>query len=435
MSQRHRKSRKGGRSQRRRPQRQNDGPPVDLTISALGGRGDAIARLPSGEVVLVPGGAPGDEVRVQLHGKRSGVRRGTLIEITKPSPDRVTPPCPVADTCGGCNWQHVSLQRQRAEKATNAARTLGISVTQIGDPPGKGWRRRARFHLRQVDGQLRGGFMATGTDALVATPACHVLAPPLDTLPARVAAWASPWLEVGEGLAHLGKEGVILRVQGTAKKLPKPPNEETAALLGVVGLEIALEGRKLHWGLREVTLAETADAWPVTVNAGGFSQAGAEANTAIRTAVKTALSTLTNLDGARELFAGSGNLTGLLLDSAPRVTTMEFNAIATERAKRTLGDAGGRLTILTGDASDPGPPPVGKEVWLLDPGRPGAKKTCGQIAEHRPAAVIYVSCAPDTLRRDVAILKTGGYTMKRGWWVDTFPHTPHVEIIALLTLE
>ncbi len=410
------------------------GPPVDLEIVALGGRGDAIARQDNGEVVLLDGGAPGDVVRVQLQGRRSGVARGHIIAVVQAGPHRVTPPCPVADVCGGCTWQHVDPARQRAEKARNAARAVGVEPKQMGAPQAFGWRRRARFHLRTVDGVLLAGFMAEGSDALVSAPLCPVLQPPLDTLPGRVARWVSPWLERGEGLAHLGAEGVVLRVQGKAAAKVPDIGAADAALLGVVGLEIATDSATRQWGLTEVTLAETVDNDPVRVDAGGFSQAGAAANTAIRDAVRAALATLQPLDGARELFAGSGNLTGLLLEAAPTVVTIERNAAATERARGVYGDAGGRLEIRTGDASDPGAPPVGREVWLLDPGRPGAKTTCERIALLRPAAVIYVSCAPDTLRRDLAPLRKAGYCVTESWWVDTFPHTPHLELIVSLTL-
>ena len=407
---------------------------VEVDITALGGRGDAIARMESGEVVLLTGGTPGDRVRVQLQGRKSNVKRGKITTVLRAGPHRATPPCPVADVCGGCTWQHVTPERQRFEKARNAARAVGVAPLGMGTLQSLGWRRRARFHLRLRDGELSAGFMAQASDALVAASSCPVLEPPLDVLPGKVAKWAAPWLARGEGLAHLGAEGVILRVQGKASGAIPEITSDDAARLGVVGLEVAVDNVVRRWGLTEVLLRETVDNDPVHVDAGGFSQASAEANLGIRAAVEAALAQLGHLDGARELYAGSGNLTGLLLRAAPRVMTIERNAAATARARLTYGDADGRLDIRTGDANDPGSEPTGREVWLLDPGRPGAKLTCERMTTLRPAAIIYVSCAPDTLRRDLQLLKAGGYTTEAAWWVDTFPHTPHLELIVLLTL-
>ncbi len=407
-----------------------------MTIDALGGQGDGVARLDSGEVVFVPDVAPGDRVRVQLTGKRKGVRRAVPRALVTPSADRVRPRCPVAQTCGGCQWQHVSLARQHAEKLRNATKALGLAPTPMGATPPFGWRRRTRFHLRRVDGVLRAGFMGSGSDELVAVDTCPVLAPPLDSLPAKVATWAAEWLKRGEALAHVGAEGVVLRVQGVSRGKTPPPSAEVAASLGVVGLQVETQAGTQAWGQREVTLSETVDLHPVRVDAAGFSQASADANVAIRAAVAAAIERCGPLDTATELYAGSGNLTGLLLDAAPRVHTVELSEAAVVRARAAFGDAvaEGRLRAKVGDAGAVTRRPKGNELWLLDPGRPGAKDACHRITKLRPPHVVYVSCAPDTLRRDLRTLRQGGYAVTAAWWVDTFPHTPHLEVVALLSL-
>jgi len=100
-----------------------------LDVLDLAGRGDGVCRLPDGAVVLVPGAVPGDRIEVALEPVRAGVLRGRIVRLITPSPDRTTPPCPVAARCGGCTWLHVSLQRLRESKASLASRAVRTAPT------------------------------------------------------------------------------------------------------------------------------------------------------------------------------------------------------------------------------------------------------------------------------------------------------------------
>ena len=407
---------------------------VELEITALGGRGDAVARLDDGRVVFVPGGVPGDRVVVHLSGKRRGVMRGEIVELVRPSPHRRAARCPVARRCGGCQWQHIDLQQQHTDKASNIARAVGIEVEPMGQVPEFGWRRRVRFHLRRQEGAVRAGYMEATSRRLIATETCPVLEPSLERLLPVVAAWADPWLERGECLAHAGLEGVIIRVQGVSRARPPGLDEATLERLGVAGVTLALGQRVQSVGLSEVTLSETEGSDPITVDAAGFSQASGAANEAIRAAVTAALEGVPLSEAAVELYAGSGNLTGALLRRFDRVSTWEWERAAVRRARRRYADAidAGKLAVHCGDVAERAPQPSAGEVWLLDPGRPGAAQVCERLAGAPVDDLIYVSCAADTLARDLKILAQGGLTPARAWWVDTFPQTPHAEAIVHL---
>ena len=124
---------------------------LEVEVTALAAGGDGVARDANGRVTFVPRSAPGDVVLVQLTKQTKSFARGTIEKIVRPSPQRVSPPCPYfVAGCGGCQWQHVERAGQLAAKraiVTNALRNLpGLVVEDVRDPaPAYGWRRRARF--------------------------------------------------------------------------------------------------------------------------------------------------------------------------------------------------------------------------------------------------------------------------------------------------
>lgn len=413
---------------------------VTLQVHALGGQGDAVARLADGEIVLVAGGVPGDVVRARLQGKLRGVQRAELLEVLTASADRGVAPCPVADRCGGCDWQHVGLDLQRREKTTLAQRALGregVPLQVDARVQGYGVRRRVRLHLREVAGVLRVGMMARGSDRLVATEVCPILEPGLEALVARLPRVLEPWLTQGEVYATQGVEGVIATVHGRPRDYDRvAPVADLAASLQLVGLALHLGPRVAQVGRREVTLPETQGPLPVTVDASGFAQATEAGNTAIREAVLAGLEAIGPVRRADEFYAGSGNLSSLLVGRADLLRTIESDEAATLRARKTLAAAealGTKPTVLCGDAAQLAE--GGADLWLLDPGRSGARELLVQASLVGPRHVLYVSCALDTLARDLKILAQAGYRQRTATLVDTFPHTPHAEMIVRLERE
>lgn len=452
-----------------------------LDVLDLAGKGDGVCRLADGAVVLVPGAVPGDRVEVALEPARAGVRRGRILALLAPSPARREPPCPVADRCGGCTWLHISLERQRVTKAELARRALAVLAAGDGAPsdgpaealaplvppmrgetPLVGWRRRARLHVRRQGDTLAIGLLAAQSDALVAIASCPQLAPPLAAWLPRWRRDLAPWLVRGEVSATLGREGLVVRVHGVAA--PDGPHaggdveagwlalardwmdRPVAAGAPIVGVHATLGALDVALGASAVWLADDGDdgeeAWSgAFASAAGFSQASRHGNAGIRAAVRGALEALVARNGGpfafgEELYAGSGNLTPLLANAAGAVRTVEFDADAVARAEAarprwlpgpaSLADA----TLRVGDAGSAALAGGDDVVWLLDPGRPGAAEVMARAAALRPAGLVYVSCAPDTLRRDLAILAAAGWRAVTSCWVDTMPATPHLEVVV-----
>ncbi|MSP92127.1 MAG: class I SAM-dependent RNA methyltransferase [Myxococcales bacterium] len=442
---------RGGRKVYTRPQPvgHHAAADVDVTLTALGGRGDGLGRLPSGEVVLVSGGVPGERWRVRLLAPGRGPRRGEAITLLEPSSARVAAPCPVFARCGGCDLQHIDAAVQSDQKRAWVQRLLlpgdpaldwRIAVAPFG------YRRRVRFHLRRTAGRLAAGFLARGSEHLAATTACLVLVPALDRLLASLPPELDAFVDSGEVHATAGAEGVVVRIDAAPRAhgaaLPPGFAATLAARLGLRGVALRSGRLSLHAGLAEVTLGETVlplapagPTLPVRVDAAGFSQATELGNVAIRAAVVEAVAALGPLPRAQEFFAGSGNLTAVLVGRVAELCTVEADAAAVRRSRHLVAAAaplGTSIDARCGDAASLAQPPGADELWLLDPGRPGAAELCQQAAKCRPRHVVYVSCALDTLGRDLRTLRAAGYLIRSAVGIDSLPQTVHVEVVVRL---
>ena len=408
---------------------------AQVTVTALGGLGDGIARLDDGRVVLVPDAAPGDHLVIEQLPQARGILRGRIAEILTPSPQRQTPPCPVFSVCGGCTWQHIAPATQVAEKVSFLRHALGPAAEVVQAPqPVPQWRhrRRVRLHLRQEHGKLVIGMMARASHDIAAVDDCMVLTEALSRVWRALPAIARPWLKVGEVYAVDGAEGVLLAIHGLPHDFRVLPQaSELLAELGVAGLTLSLGRHQDQAGLAEVTLPETLATTPVRVDAEGFCQATEAGNRSIRQAVTEALEVIGPVPRIQEFFAGSGNLSVLCVGRAPVVRTIEREEAAVARARVTLAGAT-EFQLFCGDVDDLVDAAVPGEAWLLDPGRAGARGVAQAAISAGPEHIVYVSCAMDTLRRDVQILQGGGYAVQSAVAIDAFPHTPHVEAVVRL---
>jgi 23S rRNA (uracil1939-C5)-methyltransferase len=460
------------RDRRDRPGRRPP-PPGDLVVEVvgLGGLGDVVARGSDGAVWYLQGPPPdAGEAELAawlaaLPGARVAVRpldarkrRAAVGQVRAASPWPPQGDCAAAGRCGGCAWRHVPAELARREKRARIERLFapyGVEVAlQIPAPGEPGTRRRrARLHARQIAGGLvEVGFCGRRSDAVVSAPSCPALTDGLDALRGWLADALSPWCLRGEVHAVEGDEGVVLAIDARPAHGRSPPTADgllaaAPARLRVRGVQLRTPAGANDAGEATVTLAETADdPTPVTCSARGFAQATAWGNRAIRAAVDAALRAERTARGGarfghgRELYAGSGNLTAVARRHGDRWTTVEQDAGAVRRAKAS-GQAGVRALEANVDAHIAGlvaqrqlaPDTPPDDVWLLDPARPGARLACAGAATLRPAAVVYVSCSPETLRRDVDVLSADGLRLVSLVAIDAFPGTPHVEVVAHLS--
>lgn len=427
-------------------------PTLTIRFDSLAAGGDAVGRTPDGQVAFVPGAAPGDLAAVRLTERRRGYVRGALLKVLEPGPVRVHPACALAASlaCGGCPYMHVSRQAQlqaKEDMVRRALRHTGAEILPILAPtPDLGYRLRARLVLR--GGHL--GFQAARSHRVAEVRACPVLHPAL-----------AGALFGAQGAAQalrpaLGEEGTLAAVvgDGGAVHLAVDPGAAGDARLaerlalsligqgGIVGVVVA--GRR-H-GQAGVPLEGAA---PLQVAADGFAQASAAGHDLLPALVDAAIGTPGPGPGsgpgpgpgpgpgdnpwprALELYAGSGNLTRRLCQRAREVLAVESDpgAAGRLRALRLPG-----VSVLSAPAEQLLPDLLAKgerfPVAVLNPPRTGAAEVVEQLGALGIQRLVYVSCDPMTLGRDLQRLAAQGLLARRAQPVDLMPQTAHVETVV-----
>jgi 23S rRNA (uracil1939-C5)-methyltransferase len=372
------------------------------------------ATAADGRATFVPLAAPGERVRARVVRAKDRVAWAELVSIERPGPDRAPAPCPIFGTCGGCQWQHVTIEAQRAAKKTMVERALGVDVGEVvaASTP-FGYRDRAKLAIGQ-GGAL--GFHGRRSHDVVDVAACPLLGPELArALPALRA--LARGLPAGTELdVQAGAEGVHLNVSKTDATGAGHAKREIDRLnaAGVVGLAIA---GKPTLGAAAVNVSEEGGA-PLPIPAGGFAQVGRAANAALVGAVMAAVG-----DGpgvVLELYAGSGNFTRCLVGVAAAVHASDADPAAVERGKRVAPAAAWALR----------PQAVAADTVVLDPPREGADRASLDAAAKARRRVVYVSCDPQTLARDARRLESAGLHLTRAVALDLMPQTFHVEVVA-----
>jgi 23S rRNA (uracil1939-C5)-methyltransferase len=413
------------------------------TVRSLTARGEGVVDTPNGPV-RVPHAVPGDRVRVgDLH--RSGqVWRGRLVSVLAPGPQRREPPCAVHARCGGCALMTLDLAAQREHKRVLVASAVGRATGQPeGHPPVEwvdvpaaeelGYRRRARLSFRQTAQGVVVGHRAPRSRHVVDAEACVVLAPPLVRCLGEMHRVLAPHLlGSGEVLLHPGAGGGVVLVVETAEPQPPAAYDAAAELArreGVAGVALRVGGGALAaWGDPRQH-AEGHDGLPLVGPPGGFAQA----NEAVNRSLVAWVRELAEPDGQRvlELFAGHGNLTVALAPGARSLTALERDPASAQALEDNVRRRGLDVRVVCGDAAH-ALPAGAVDVAVLDPPREGAAEALPALIARAPRRIVYVSCEPATLGRDLARLVACGYAPDRALMFDMFPHTAHVEAVVRL---
>ncbi|MBI4509828.1 MAG: class I SAM-dependent RNA methyltransferase [Deltaproteobacteria bacterium] len=417
-------------------------PRVRLKVQSLAFGGDGVGRDPQGRVVLVPNTTPGDEVEVVIVQEKKGHARGEIARLICPSPSRVTPPCPLfVAGCGGCQWQQVGISAQRAAKEDVVRRALR-HVTDDVEPmrapsPEYNWRRRARLHFRRVgDGPAIVGYAMRRSHRLIDVGTCPQLEKPLDRALVAIRHGLASSLEgAGEIDLLLGGRGdvqAVVRGHGVREMA-----EHARSLLGREGIvSVALwdkDGQETI-GTPVIDLAD--DPLPFLARADVFAQVSAAGNAELRRLVAMACGDLSGHD-VLELFAGSGNFTRDL-GLAKAVTSIEEAPMARELGLRNLSLRGLEERVdFIGDRVERALLSMTRashrfDVVVLDPPRTGLPPGLADLlAALSPARIVYVSCDPPTLARDlIALAAAGPFRTEKATPVDLMPQTYHVEAVA-----
>lgn len=379
---------------------------VELEIETLAAGGDGLGRGPDGRVVFVPFTAPGDRVRVEIVERRNRFARGVAQELTRAAPGRTDPLCPVFGQCGGCAWQHLAYPVQLEAKRTIlhdaleriARLPVPAAFPLHPSPEPYGYRSRARV----LASRGRVGFRRRRSSSVCATRRCPILVPELDRALAALA--DDPPRPSGEWELSVG-------IGGRTALAPFPVRDSSA------WVEVEAAGERLR------------------VSSGSFVQANALLREALLAAVVRAAGTG---KGLLELFAGAGFFTLALARGFRHVVAVESNPIA-------VADLEENLTAIGMDHVDIAAEPAERvledwrvamrvpDVVVLDPPRVGLEPEARDaLATLGAPRIVYVSCDPATLARDLGVLGDRGYELEGLEGFDLFPQTPHVEAVAVM---
>jgi 23S rRNA (uracil1939-C5)-methyltransferase len=423
--------------------------PVEATIRELAPGGDGVALVDAGgerRAVFVRGVAPGEVVTMEVDFSTRPAR-GRLLEIKTPSAERVASPCSVVARCGGCDWMHLSPVAQARGHADIVRAVVpdawkAFPIVSHAAPSALAYRTRARLHISATGGRATVGMNEARTRDPVSVARCVVLAPALDRARVDLAA-------IFEG-AH-GRGSATIALGAFQARLPVLDVTWGGALAPVVfaRLERAVANRSL--GGARVTCGDAnrpakmgdATAWtlggddvPLKLTAGGFAQAseGVNALLARRVAELAREALPRSEDGGRklvELYAGAGNFTVLLARLEADILSVESDADACESARANLTMRGLSARVVCADATTYAwPAPT--RILVLDPPRTGARAVVTAIAARPTRHVIYVSCDPPTLGRDLAPLAAVGYLPRAIETFEMFAQTSHVEVVVAL---
>lgn len=392
--------------------------------------GAGLVRDARDRVALVPRVAPGDRVAFE-----TGKPLGRLLKVLEPGPGRVAPTCPHAERCGGCDLLHLSVDAQREARLGVLREALaGLSLPELvyrdAAPPGT--RTRVRWHARRIGPTVHVGHHALGTRTIVAIEHCPALDPRLDAalpLARALLDGAEGEGEIAAALGVGGKPVLYVTFRGSLPPRVFAAAEAQVRAGGLAGVALHLEGA--------TTPAKIGDPRPITARGdgplvapiGGFSQAS-EVGDAVLVERVVALARPEGADVV-ELFAGSGNLTVALAHAARHVVAVEQVAAACAAARENVQarSLGGRVKVVEADAESYALP-ARVDLVVLDPPRTGARGAVAEVARRRPPRVVYVSCDPPTLGRDLRTLAGAGYRVEAVEALDLFPGTSHVETVV-----
>jgi 23S rRNA (uracil1939-C5)-methyltransferase len=422
---------------------------VRLRIDSLDAEGRGVARNAEGKVTFVEGALPGEEVALEILRKKNAFEVGRVTSVLQSASSRQTPRCPYFGVCGGCSLQHADSRTQMAAKQ----RWLEENLARIGKVQpqmllpivyGEDWhyRRRARLGARYVPkkGGAMVGFREKRSSYITDMRECHVLPrrisdliSPLRALVEKLSIQARlPQIEVAVGdndavlvIRHLDplsdKDNILLRSFSEQHRIHlwlQPGGPDSAHPLHPPQSELYYElpefGLRLHFRPTD------------------FTQVNHGVN---RILVSRAVRLLDPRPGERvaDLFCGLGNFSLALATRGAEVIGFEASRELIERARQNASFNALAVRFEVADLFKTGFESFGPfEKLLIDPPREGAIEIVRALPADWPRRIVYVSCDPATLARDAGVLvHAKGFRLAAAGVINMFPHTAHVESIAL----
>ncbi|MBO8164608.1 MAG: 23S rRNA (uracil(1939)-C(5))-methyltransferase RlmD [Brevibacillus sp.] len=446
------------------------GQPMTLTIKSLGINGEGIGYYKK-KIVFVEGALPGEVVRAEVTRAEKNYATARLLKVVKHAPERIEPPCPVYSECGGCSLQHLAYEAQLVSKQALVEESLR-KYAGLSDPPVAaaigmtnpwGYRNKAQFQVGRQNGRMIAGLYQPGSHRLVdlrdcaiqheetnriAAKAREVLEklniPPYDerkqtglirTIVARVAfATGESQLTLITAEPHIPRRKELIlelrcQIPSLVSIVQNVNPKKTSLVFGEKTITL--------WG--KPSIVEKLGELSFNLSARAFFQLNPEQTVKLYEEVKKA-ARLSGRERVFDLYCGTGTISLWLAPAAREVRGIEIIPEAVEDARENARNNGidnvsfhaGKAEVLMPKWAKQGLVP---DVVVVDPPRTGLDPALIEtLLLVRPKRIVYVSCNPSTLGKDINRL-LAGYELRHVQPIDMFPHTPHVESVALLTLK
>ena len=439
----------------------------ETVITDYTAEGQGVAHI-EGCAVFIPNAICGEKVRVRIELARKTWAAGKITEILEKSPHRVNRECPVAKLCGGCDFWHMDYAeetRLKAERVRTCLNRMGGEALEqvpiLAAPTCHGYRNKAQYPVAQKKGRAYAGFFRSGTHEVVENSRCRILPPETDAVKDAVIDYVNQSrVSVYDEIAHKGllrhiyvRRGVVsgqilVCLVCNGDKLPKVEEllKRLQKIPGFTTLVLSVNTKKSNAVLGDnyITLhgpgyiEDTLCGLTFRLSPRSFYQVNHhQAQRLYEAAISQA--EITKEDTVLDLYCGVGTITLAMASAAGSVIGVEVVPQAVEDARDNArrngienaeffcGDAGQAALELEAKGIHP-------DVVVVDPPRKGLNAdTIEALHRMQPRRIVYVSCDPATLARDVALLKERGYQLKNAMAADLFPRCAHVESIVCLT--
>ena len=384
---------------------------IEVTIEKIAHGGHFIARH-DGCVIFVRHAIPAEKCRIQITSVGSSFNRADVVEVIEGSEDRVVAPCEYSHRqgCGGCDFQHITIERQRKLKAEViteqfariAKMEISVEVESVGAE--LGWRSRINATTNR-NGKL--GFIGSRSHTVIPVKKCLVAAKEIGFSELATRTWKGD-MRVEIAASNTGERSISLM----------PTRGETKSRLS--------EGPAV---LHEKVLVRTLE-----VSNNSFWQGHVSAPDLLSEVVKD-FAGVKNADHVLDLYGGVGLFAAALIDSVGlegRIELIEGSKSATSDASRNFAE-NSNIKVINGDVATHLPRINSADVVVLDPPRDGAGKiVVTEISRLKPRSIVYVACDPAALARDTGYFLEQGYSLVKLRAFDLFPMTHHIECVALL---
>lgn len=443
------------------------GQTVEINIERLGSSGEGVGRI-DGFTVFVPGVLPGEKAEAVIDTVKKSYATGRMKHLITKSADRTEPECPIYKECGGCQLQHLSYDAQLKMKKQQVMDALvhigGQKDVPVLDTMGSdawNYRNKMQFPVGREKGKAIIGCFAQGSHNIINTERCLIQKEENNVIAAvmreAVDKYRIPVYDedrhtgvLRHVMGRVGKDGSVMVVLVTATEDLHHAKEIVKLLRARIPKLVSVQqnvqnyrnnvilGRKtnLLWG--KPTILDSIGSLTFHISARSFFQVNTEqAEVLYNKALEYAA--LTGKETVIDAYCGTGTISLFLAQHARRVYGIEIVAPAIRDAEKNARDNRIRnAEFIVGDATAVMPrlykEGIRPDVIVVDPPRAGcAPVVLETIAKMQPHRIVYVSCGPASLARDLKILEELGYKAKKVQPVDMFPQTSHVETVVLMS--